>query len=143
MNRTLGLLLLSCSLGLAQVEPQHLKWAVAPFLQARYLWGGQSAAALDCSAFTQGVYLRLGVKLPRTALQQYLALPAATAPLQAGDLLFFWAAGRPVDHVAVYLGQGWMIHASSRWGKVVIEPARNYQSRYLGARRVFMPLAFH
>jgi cell wall-associated NlpC family hydrolase len=45
-----------------------------------------------------------------------------------GYLLFFSESGREVDHVAIYIGRGYMLHASGKWGRVVVEPVIHYRS---------------
>jgi cell wall-associated NlpC family hydrolase len=92
------------------------------YLGTRYRYGGESPAeGFDCSGFVQFVYGRHGVELPRTSRQQAGAgRPAAgeITALQPGDLMFFSAGGRRVDHVAIYAGGGRVIHATSGAGTV-------------------------
>lgn len=99
-----------------------------------YLWGGNGPGGFDCSGMVVYVYRHLGVRLPRTSREMWARLPPVRGELRAGDLLFFGQGGR-VDHVAVYLGRGYMLHASGRWGRVVVEPWTALRGRYLGARR--------
>jgi len=81
------------------------------FLGTPYLWGGTSAAGIDCSGFVQQVYRLNGVGLGRDADRQALEGRPADTPL-AGDLLFF---GSPhVTHVAMSLGDDDFIHAPMR-----------------------------
>lgn len=95
-------------------------------LGAPYLWGGMSPAGLDCSGLVRLSFLRIGVRLPRNASQQYLHgqdLPIIGddgktdfSQLQPADLLFFGSMREDgtarITHVGIYLGQGRMIHAS-------------------------------
>jgi cell wall-associated NlpC family hydrolase len=77
-----------------------------------YVWGGNDPAiGLDCSGFTKLVFGSLGVSLPRVSTDQAtMGTPVASlAEAQPGDLLAF---GSPVDHVAIYLGDGRMVHAA-------------------------------
>jgi hypothetical protein len=79
-----------------------------------YVWGGtDEEAGLDCSGFVQGVFQDLGVQLPRVSRDQARAgrEVASMAEARPGDLLFF---NEPVSHVAIYLGDGQMIHAAGR-----------------------------
>lgn len=82
-----------------------------------YLWGGKSGWGLDCSGLTQLVYELLGIRLPRDADQQAKAIPAVSRweALVPGDLLFY------PGHVALWAGDGAVIHASSPRGGVVRE----------------------
>jgi cell wall-associated NlpC family hydrolase len=142
------LLFLAVLLSLAQARPasqlpvdlQRLHSLVSAYHGVPYLWGGTDPRrGLDCSAFVQRVYAHLGWRIPRTAAEQFHRLaPVRTPYLLPGDLVFFTAPGRPVDHVGIVLWGGYMIHASYRHGRVVVERIAVYQSRFIGARR---PLA--
>jgi cell wall-associated NlpC family hydrolase len=92
------------------------------YVGTRYRYGGESPAeGFDCSGFVQFVYGRYGVELPRTSSQQAgagRAAPREIAALEPGDLMFFASEGRGVDHVAIYAGDGRIIHASSGAGSV-------------------------
>jgi cell wall-associated NlpC family hydrolase len=87
------------------------------YLNVPYLWGGMHPmTGLDCSAFVQLVYTRAGLHLPRVASEQFAAsLYLAPASVLPGDLIFF-AMKRPgsakVDHVGIYVGRGFFVHAS-------------------------------
>jgi cell wall-associated NlpC family hydrolase len=77
-----------------------------------YVWGGNDpATGLDCSGFTKLVFGSLGVSLPRVSTDQATTgTPVASmADARPGDLLAF---GSPVDHVAIYMGDGRMVHAA-------------------------------
>jgi cell wall-associated NlpC family hydrolase len=92
------------------------------YVGTRYRYGGESPAeGFDCSGFVQFVYGRHGVELPRTSYQQVSAgraAPRGITGLQPGDLMFFATGGRRVDHVAIYAGDGRIIHATSGAGSV-------------------------
>jgi hypothetical protein len=102
-----------------------------------YLWGGNGHGGFDCSGLVVYLYRHLGVNLPRTSQEQYAYLPPATGRVRVGDLLFFSSSGKKVDHVAIYIGGGLMLHASGKRGQVVVEPWTALRSIYVGARRVF------
>jgi cell wall-associated NlpC family hydrolase len=92
------------------------------YIGARYRYGGESPAeGFDCSGFVQYVFGREGVELPRTSRLQAgagRAAPRGVGALQPGDLMFFASTGRRVDHVAIYAGDGRIIHASAGSGRV-------------------------
>jgi peptidoglycan DL-endopeptidase CwlO len=69
-----------------------------------YVYGGDTPAGFDCSGFTQYVFAKLGINLPRTAQDQQQAVTAVSNP-QPGDLVFF---GVPAYHVGIYAGNGMM-----------------------------------
>jgi cell wall-associated NlpC family hydrolase len=102
-----------------------------------YLWGGNGYGGFDCSGLVVYLYRHLGVNLPRTSREQYAYLPPVTGTVRVGDLLFFSSSGKEVDHVAIYIGGGLMLHASGKRGQVVVEPWTALRSVYVGARRVF------
>ncbi len=88
-------------------------WAVVQyarqFIGYPYVLGGNSlTGGIDCSGFTQQIYAKFGVSLPRVDSDQ--AACGVEVPLsqaQAGDLLCYWG------HVGIYNGSGGIIHASS------------------------------
>ncbi|MDD2308517.1 MAG: NlpC/P60 family protein [Desulfuromonadaceae bacterium] len=121
-----------------------IKESAYSFLGARYRFGGNSSSALDCSSFTQQVFRQQSVKLPRTAREQfYVGNEVVRGDLKKGDLVFFQTYARFPSHVGIYLGNGKMIHASSREHRVVISSMDTpyYLSRYLGARRMMVDTA--
>lgn len=109
------------------------------FLGARYVFGGNSRNALDCSSFVQQVFRKENVHLPRTAREQFsVGNEVMRGDLRKGDLVFFQTYANFPSHVGIYLGNRKMIHASSRDRRVVISAMDTpyYMSRYLGARRI-------
>ncbi|MGN6635727.1 MAG: C40 family peptidase, partial [Oryzihumus sp.] len=69
-----------------------------------YEWGGTTPSGFDCSGFTQYVFSKIGISLPRTAEEQRMAATRVSNP-QPGDLVFF---GSPAHHVGIYAGGGMM-----------------------------------
>ncbi len=82
-----------------------------------YRYGATGPRAFDCSGYVKYVYARNGIKLPRTAQQQYRASrKISKSQIRKGDLVFFGGAHK--YHVAVYAGDGMIWHAP-RSGKTV------------------------
>ena len=115
------------------------------YVGTRYRYGGESPAeGFDCSGFVQFVYGRHGVELPRVSYQQAgagRAAPREVAALQPGDLMFFATGGGRVDHVAIYAGEGRVIHAASGAGSVRYDDLDTDRgewllSRFVSSRRV-------
>lgn len=109
--------------------------------------------AFDCSSFTQYLFKKINIKLPRTALEQIdVGRPVDKKDLRPGDLVFCkGSVGRynklhpeGVGHVALYIGQGQVIHAKSltdkngkEQGGVVGHNLEDFFSQgWQGARRI-------
>jgi len=104
-----------------------------------YRNGGSDPSGFDCSGFTQWVFARYGIALPRDVRAQYRA--GASIPpedLAPGDLVFFTTTDPDVSHVAIAIGGDQFIHAPSSTGVVRVEhlSGRYWAERYVGARRV-------
>lgn len=85
-----------------------------------YQWGGTDpATGFDCSGLVQHVFREHGIELPRVSRDQARAgTPVASiADARPGDLVFF---GSPVDHVAMYVGDGKILHARGRGKDVAV-----------------------
>lgn len=79
-----------------------------------YVWGGTSLTrGADCSGFVLSVFAQYGVYLPRSSASQAGAgVKISASEAQPGDL-FFYSNGRGINHVAIYIGNGQIVHASS------------------------------
>ena len=109
------------------------KWLGTP-----YLYGGNTKAGVDCSGFVRNVYLEIGIDLPRTSAQQFEFLIPTKVPV-VGDLVFF-KKGNIINHVGIFIGDGKIIHSSSKKG-VIIESilGTSLEHRLAGYRKVSRP----
>lgn len=111
-----------------------------------YQWGGASPeTGFDCSGFVQYVYAKSGIYLPRVTREQALVgskVPLRMEAFQPGDLLFFASDRKIIDHVAIYFGDGWIIHSPNSRSSVRFDRLRGSGSTWwwdhlVEARRVF------
>jgi cell wall-associated NlpC family hydrolase len=108
------------------------------YLGVPYKFGGTAVTGLDCSAFVQRCFAALGIRLPRTAREQFnIGFPLSPEQLQAGDRLYFASRDGSITHTGIYIGSGYFIHASSSRKGVAISNLSEtmYQNMYAGARR--------
>ncbi len=94
--------------------------------------------AFDCSSYVQYVFGKFGVDLPRTSISQaYTGQKVDIGFLSVGDLVFFRTLGGGISHVAIYAGNGMILHASSSKGVTLTSMETNYwKNAYVSARRV-------
>ena len=104
------------------------------FVGNPYVWGGTSLTnGADCSGFTLSVFANFGIGLSRTAeSQSYGGTSVDFGSLQPGDLLFYNSTGS-IDHVAIYIGGGQIVHAANSRKGIIISDA--YYQTPVCARR--------
>ena len=100
------------------------------FVGNPYVWGGTSlTGGADCSGFTQSVYAQFGYSLPRTSYeQQNWGTEVSYADAQPGDLICYGG------HVAIYMGNGQIVHASNSRDGIKISNNAAYRT-ILSVRR--------
>lgn len=100
------------------------------FVGNPYVWGGTSlTSGADCSGFTQSVYAQFGYSLPRTSYeQQNWGTEVSYADAQPGDLICYGG------HVAIYMGNGQIVHASNSRDGIKISNNAAYRT-ILSVRR--------
>lgn len=99
--------------GVSDVRVDLVQYA-KQFVGNPYVWGGTSLTnGADCSGFTLSIYKKYGVSLPHHAASQaQLGTKIDYGSAQPGDLVFY-AKNGSINHVAIYIGNGQVIHASS------------------------------
>ncbi len=111
----------------SDVGQQIANYAVQ-FVGNPYVWGGTSLTdGADCSGFSMSVFANFGIGLSRTAeSQSYGGTPVDFGSLMPGDLIFYNSTGS-IDHVAIYIGGGQIVHAANSNKGIIISDAY-YQS---------------
>lgn len=101
------------------------------FVGNPYVWGGTSlTSGADCSGFVQSVYKNFGVDLPRTSYEQQNAgTEVSYSDAQPGDLICYGG------HVAIYMGDGKIVHASNSRDGIKISDNAAYRT-ILSVRRL-------
>lgn len=96
-----------------------------------YVWGGTSLTkGADCSGFVQSVMKNFGISLPRVSRDQSKSGRAVTSSqMRPGDLIFYANSSGTVNHVAMYIGNGQIVHAASRRSGIRIS-TWNYRTPY-------------
>lgn len=94
------------------------------FVGNPYVWGGESLTnGVDCSGFTMKVYERYGIYLPHySASQPSYGVKISRSELKPGDLIFYSSSSR-IDHVAIYIGNGQVVHAANQRDGIKISNA--------------------
>ncbi len=96
-----------------------------------YSWGADGPDSFDCSGLTMAAWRRAGVSLSHSSRAQYdEGQHVSKSELQPGDLVFFYS---PISHVAIYMGDGKIVHAPHEGASVEIAPMS--EMPYAGANR--------
>jgi len=92
------------------------------YLNKPYIWAEEGPNAFDCSGLTYNIYGQMGVRIPRVARDQAkVGKKISYGNLIYGDLIFFGSTNpnsKRINHVGIYLGNGWFAQASSQDRKV-------------------------
>ena len=99
--------------GVSDVRVALVNYA-CQFIGNRYVWGGTSLTnGVDCSGFTMRIYEQYGIYLPHKASAQAgYGTRVSASEARPGDL-FFYSNGSGINHVAIYIGNGQVVHAST------------------------------
>ncbi|TJY41070.1 NlpC/P60 family protein [Cohnella pontilimi] len=110
------------------------------YLGVKYRFGAPSGVtyAFDCSSFTQYIFKKNGVSLPRASYAQAAkGKKISKSQLKKGDLVFFSRPGKSgIGHVSVYAGNNKLLHAAGKYVKVSNLSSSYWKSHYITARRV-------
>jgi len=104
-----------------------------------YRNGGSDPSGFDCSGFTQYVFARSGIALPRSVEEQFdQGKKVKARDLSSGDLVFFKTTSRGPSHVGIVIADDQFIHAPSSKGVVRVErlSADYWSKRFIAARRL-------
>ena len=109
--------------GVSNVRVDLVQYALQ-FVGNPYVWGGTSLThGVDCSGFTMQVYAKYGVYLPHSSrAQPSYGRRISASEAQPGDL-FFYGSGGSINHVAIYIGGGQVVHASNHRDGIKISNA--------------------
>ena len=105
------------------------------FVGNPYVYGGSSLTnGTDCSGFTMSVYAKFGYSLPhQSGSQSGCGTRVSLDSLLPGDLLFYSNGGSGIGHVALYIGNGQVVHASTPSTGIKISSA-NYRTPICAVR---------
>ncbi len=110
---------LSAGKGVSDIRVSLVQYALS-FVGGRYVWGGTSlSSGVDCSGFTMQIYAKYGYSLPHhSASQAGHGTSISASEAKPGDLFFYGSSG--IGHVAIYIGNGQIVHAASARTGIII-----------------------
>lgn len=109
--------------GVSNTRVELVNYALQ-FVGNRYVWGGESLTkGVDCSGFTMKIYQQYGVYLPHSSrAQPNHGTKISREEMKPGDLIFY-GNGKSINHVAIYIGNGQVVHASNKRDGIKISNA--------------------
>lgn len=114
LNTAITMTELLYGVGVSDVRVELVEYA-KQFVGNPYVWGGTSLTkGADCSGFVLSVYKKFGVSLPHhSGSQANSGTKISSGDLAPGDLIFYANSSGTINHVALYIGGGRVVHASS------------------------------
>lgn len=106
---------------MSNLKNKQLYRFITDWTGVKYRFGGMDKSGIDCSGFALMLEKEIyGVTLPRISREQANVVKRKSIDnLKEGDLVFFSFGGKDVDHVGVYLNNGFFVHASTNRGVIV------------------------
>lgn len=106
---------------MSNLRSKNLYNFITDWVGVRYKFGGMDKSGIDCSGFACLLEKKIyGLDIPRISRDQASAVRQKNIDrLEEGDLIFFAFGGGQVDHVGVYLNNGYFVHASTTRGVIV------------------------
>jgi cell wall-associated NlpC family hydrolase len=103
-----------------------------------YVYGADGPDTFDCSGLTMYAYAAAGISLPHSSRVQFtMGKSVSQNDLQVGDLLFYGSSAGSIHHVAMYIGDGMLVHASTEGVPVkTAEAPYGAGNDFLGAKRI-------
>jgi peptidoglycan endopeptidase LytE len=121
----------------AAVNPQQIITEAKKFIGTPYKFGGTTPKGFDCSGFVYYTHKRVGKTLPRSSSLMYQkGRSIHKSNLRPGDLVFFSTYKKGASHVAIYIGNNLIIHATSKGVKIDNLNSTYWRSKFIGARRI-------
>lgn len=116
----------------SNIQNGRLYAFVEQWMGTPYKFGGEDKDGVDCSGLTQLLEQQVyGINIPRSTSQQINVIKRKyEEKLVEGDLLFFDYDGKKFSHVAVYLQNGYYVHASSSKGVIITKLHDPYTYKY-------------
>lgn len=116
----------------SNIQNGRLYAFVEQWMGTPYKFGGEDKDGVDCSGLVQLLEQQVyGINIPRSTSQQINVIKRKyEGELVEGDLLFFDYDGKKFSHVAVYLQNGYYVHASSSKGVIITKLHDPYTYKY-------------
>ena len=127
--------------GMSNEQKEVVSYALK-YVGNKYRYGGSSLTkGTDCSGFTMAVYKKFGYSLYHNAYQQLKETKTVKMKnIRPGDLIFYGSSKKSCSHVALYIGNGKVVHASTESTGIVVSDY-NYR-KYVGVGRVLEKVTY-
>lgn len=122
--------------GMSNEQKDVVSYALQ-YVGNKYRYGGSSLTkGTDCSGFTMAVYQKFGYSLPHNAYSQMVSKKVKKvkmSKLKPGDLIFYGSSKRSCSHVAMYIGNEKVVHASNSINGIIVSDY-DYRKAITGGR---------